>query len=246
MGPGGPCRPLASWSGGFLGPKPLMAWSAGRVSDGLTPLALCLTGGPSPVLPGAQLRAQVDCWAPSRPERRLPDVGSRCALIRRRCRAHSGRTAMRAASCPRREKRAERADWGGVLSGLLCPQGTGHYAPSSERPLRWPHPLGDPMASLALGSTGAPPRGSCLEPSNPHPGHCPAWKPCPPPACCPLDPSPEVPRARGLCPVLGQCSSCGVTGVLGASGAQGPHGLVLEHVTTVPNDGLRRSVGHAL
>lgn len=142
MGPGGPCRPLASWLGGFLGPEPLMAWSAGRVSDGLTPLALCLTGGPSPVLPGAQLRAQVDCWAPSRPERRLPDVGSRCALIRRRCRAHSGRTAVRAASCPRREKRAERADWGGVLSGLLCPQGTGHYAPSSERPLRWPHPLG--------------------------------------------------------------------------------------------------------
>ena len=69
-------------------------------------------------------------------------MGSRCALIRRRRRVLNGRTAVRVASCPRREKQAEHADWGGVPSGLLCPQGTGHCAPSSERPLRWSHPLG--------------------------------------------------------------------------------------------------------
>lgn len=52
-------------------------------------------------------------------------MGSHSALIRRRRRAHSGRTALRAASCLHRERRGLSVQAGvGVPSGPLCPQGT--------------------------------------------------------------------------------------------------------------------------
>lgn len=76
--------------------------------------------------------------------------------------------------------------------------------------------------------------------SHPHPGRCPAWKPRPPLACCPLDPSPQVPRAgaSALC-----WDSAAPAGRLGRWGLCG---LFLENVAALPSDGLWRSVGPCL
>lgn len=72
--------------------------------------------------------------------------------------------------------------------------------------------------------------------SHPHPGRRPAWKPRPPLACCPLDPSPQVPRAgaSALC-----WDSAAPAGRLGRWGLCG----LLENVAALPSDGLWRSIG---
>ena len=123
-----------------------------------------------------------------------------------------------------REMGAEHAGrgWGPVWPSL--PPGHRVPRPPSGGPALGASALGDPVASLALGSTGAPPGESCLEPLAPRPWPLPSLEALPTLSCCPLDPRCRGPGASALC--WDGAASCGATGALGASGAQGPCGLL--------------------
>ena len=131
---------------------------------------------------------------------------------------------MRAASCPRREKRGLSVQAGvGGPSGALCPRGTVRRGLAQAAPPLGPLLLGTlwPVWLLALRS---PSWGGRLEPLTPRPWPLPSLEALPTLACCPLDPRCRGPGASALC--WDGTASCGATGALGASGAQGPCGLL--------------------